>query len=226
MGLREDYVERGPSPLGDAEIVALVLGTGVSGTSAIGVARGILDQFGGFEGLRDAEPGELAKLHGMGPARAIRLHAAMQLGRRALCATRSSVPIRTPEAAHTLFAPELMGLSDEELHGIFLDRRRQVIARRVLTRGCHAFTIVDPRQIFRVAVKLGASAVILAHNHPSGDPTPSSMDRDITQRVAAAGRVLGIALLDHLVLGGARWTSLAEEGTLGTNPSSIPLWTP
>ncbi|MEZ4320964.1 MAG: DNA repair protein RadC [Myxococcota bacterium] len=226
MGLREDYVQRGPGPLGDAEIVALVLGTGVRGTPAIGVARDVLDAFGGVGGLRDAEPRELSETHGLGPARAIRLHAALQLGRRALSASTTGSSIRTPEAAHRVLAPDLMGRADEELHGLFLDRRRRVIGHRVLTRGSHAFTIVDPRQVFRVALKLGASAVILAHNHPSGDPTPSAMDRDITDRVAAAGRVLGVPLLDHLVLGGSRWTSLASEGAIAGIGPDIPLWTP
>ncbi|MCB9679318.1 MAG: DNA repair protein RadC [Alphaproteobacteria bacterium] len=226
MGLREDYVQRGPMPLGDAELLALALGTGVTGTPALGVARSMLEELGGVGGLRDAEPHELAAAYGIGPAKAVRLHAALQLGRRALFATQSGSPILTPEAARRILAPDLVGRPDEELHGLFLDRRRRVVAHRTLTRGCHAFTIVDPRQVFRVALKIGASAVILAHNHPSGDPTPSAMDRDITDRVAAAGRLLGVPLLDHLVLGGDRWTSLAAEGAIPGMSSDIPLWTP
>jgi DNA repair protein RadC len=227
MGLREDYVQRGPAPLGDAELLALVLGTGVAGRPALHVARDALDALGGMPGLRDAEATELAALHGIGVARAVRLHAALQLGRRALGSRTNGAVIRTPDAAYAILAPALAGRADEQLHGLFLDRRRRVLAHRVLTVGSHAFTIVDPRQIYRVALKVGASAVVLAHNHPSGDPTPSTMDRDITERVAAAGRVLCVPLLDHLVIGSERFTSLAAEGAIpATSSGSLPLWTP
>ncbi len=229
MGLREDYVQRGAQPLGDAELLALVLGTGVAGRPALHVARDALDRLGGVHGLRDAEAHELAGLHGIGPARAVRLHAALQLGRRALGPRGFDAVIRTPEAAFAILGPALEGRADEELHGLFLDRRRRVLVHRMLTVGSHAFTIVDPRQVYRVALKVGASAVVLAHNHPSGDPAPSSMDRDITERVAAAGRVLGVPLLDHLVVGAGRFTSLAAEGAIpgthGSASGSVPLWT-
>jgi DNA repair protein RadC len=97
---------------------------------------------------------------------------------------------------------------------LFLDRRRRLLAHRALTRGSDAFTVVDPRQVFRVAVGCSASAVILAHNHPSGDPTPSRQDEDVTRRVVQAGRTLGIPVLDHLVVAGARYVSLAESGAV------------
>ncbi|MCA9566709.1 MAG: JAB domain-containing protein [Myxococcales bacterium] len=117
------------------------------------------------------------------------------------------------------------GLEVEELHGLYLDRRRTVVARRTLTRGSHAFTIVDPRQIYRVALQLGASAVILAHNHPSDDPEPSPQDIDVTARVARAGRVLGVPLLDHLVITRGRWTSLAALGHVPVTAEIASGWT-
>ncbi len=219
MGRRERYRVDGPQTFGDAELVALVLGTGSAGRSSLEIAASLLDQFGGLSGLARRQPHELCQVGGVGAERAVRVHAALEIGRRALEPPEPQEPVCSPVHAWRVLAPALTGLQDEELHALYLDRRRRPIARRRLTRGSDAFTVVDPRQVFRVAVGVGASGVILAHNHPSGDPTPSPQDRDITDRVARAGRVLGIPLLDHLVVGAAEWRSLAEEG-------SLPPWTP
>lgn len=224
MQLRESYVERGPVVLGDAELVALVLGTGTAGSPVLAVARDLLDRFGGVGGLRLAETAELAGVRGIGLAQAVRVHAALQLGRRAMTRHTHRAPIQSPQQARDWLTPHLVGLADEELHGLYLDRRRRVLGHRVLTRGSQAFTIVDPRQVFRVGVKLGASGVILAHNHPSGDPEPSAQDRDVTARVCRAGRVLGLPLLDHLVIASGGWTSLAERGDVPELPAELPLW--
>jgi DNA repair protein RadC len=113
-----------------------------------------------------------------------------------------------------LLAGPLRALEHEELHALYLDRRNRPMAVRALTRGSDAFTIVDPRQVFRPAVRLGALAVILAHNHPSGDPSPSPADLEVTRRVDRAGKVLGIRLLDHLVITAGAETSIAERGVL------------
>lgn len=225
MGLRERYAHEGPGTLGDAEILALVLGTGVAGTPAIGVARALLDRFGDLRCLQQAEPAELAEVHGVGDARAIRLHAAMQLGHRARRVGPASESVSTPLQAWQHLAPALLGLADEELHGLFLDRRRRPLALRTITRGSDAFTIVDPRQVFRLAVRLGASAVVIAHNHPSGDPEPSAQDADVTDRLARAGRVLGVPVIDHLVITDGGFVSLAERGLLPLTSSGLPLWT-
>lgn len=224
MQLREQYLARGPEGMSDAELLALILGTGVRGHSALRVAQDLLEQGGGVSGLRCAEPTMLAHVRGMGIARALRVGAAVHLGRRSLRALPPAEPCTRPEQAYDVLSPGLLGLEDEELHGLFLDRRRQPIGVRPLTRGSHAFTIVDPRQILRVALKLGASAVILAHNHPSGDPTPSATDLDVTERVARAGKIVGVPLLDHLVVGGDRFVSIA--GHIHLPGSDRPtLWT-
>lgn len=226
MQLRETYVERGAGTAGDAELTALVLGTGTAGRPALVVARALLDHFGGVEGLRLAEAHQIATVPGIGLAKAVRVHAALQLGRRGLYRSEFAASICSSHAAHEWLAPHLLGLVDEELHGLYLDRRRRVIAHRVLTRGNQAFTIVDPRQIFRVGMAVAASGVILAHNHPSGDCEPSSQDRDVTQRVARAGRILGLPLLDHLVIAANGWTSLAERGDVPQGVSELPMWAP
>ncbi|TNE85092.1 MAG: DNA repair protein RadC [Deltaproteobacteria bacterium] len=212
MQLRERYRAFGPERCSEVELVALSLGTGVRGRSRLAIARALWDRFGSVEALARAEITELASVCGVGPARAVRLQAALQLGRRVR--HEATVAITSPEhAAHWLGAP-LRGLEDEELHGLFLDRRHTVLAHRVLTRGGPDHTLVDPRQILRTAVRLGAVGIVLAHNHPSGDPEPSHQDREATRRVARAAREVGVKLLDHLVFGDHGYVSLAERGEL------------
>ena len=214
---RERYTIEGPDHFDDAELLALVLGTGTGGRSAVQIARDLLDRFGGFSGLRQAPPGALAGVLGVGQARAVRVHAACAMARGGL---RRPPPTRvlTPEQAWGFFAPRVAELEREELHALYLGRRGRVLSWRSLTVGNDSFTIVDPRQILRPAIRAGALSIILAHNHPSGDPAPSDADRRCTRRVAQAGQLLGVALLDHLVIGEDGFTSLAEQGEL-------PAWT-
>ena len=135
-------------------------------------------------------------------------------------------PICTAREAHAALLGRLDGLANEELHAMYVDHRNQVIAIEQLTVGSARFTVVDPRQIFEPAVRLRAAAVVLAHNHPSGDPTPSAQDREVTRRVVAAGRVLAITLLDHLVIGSAGWISMRESGDMDpSDPSAGSMWT-
>ncbi|MBN2797817.1 MAG: DNA repair protein RadC [Deltaproteobacteria bacterium] len=226
MRPRERYSHLGPGVFGDAELVALVLGTGTSQRAVGEIAAGLLARFEDLEGLANAHPGELAREVGVGPARAVRLHAALQAGRRSL--RQRAAPMRavdSAERAREHLAPALRGLLHEELHALYLDRRLQPLARRMLTTGSDAFTVVDPRQIFREALHIGASAVVLAHNHPSGDPTPSSQDLEVTERVAQAGAVVGVSLLDHLIIAGDRWRSLATEGLFVPSRRAGPTWT-
>jgi DNA repair protein RadC len=212
---RERYLAEGPVGFGEVELLALVLGTGTVGRPALEIAARALSDAGGLQRLARLDPAALARVPGMGPARAIRVHAALALGARAT--RRVGVPapgVTTPAAAAALLVPRFAGLDAEELHALYLDRPGGAIAVRRLTCGSERFTVVEPRQILRVALEIGADGVILAHNHPSGDPTPSAQDRDVTRRVASAARAVGIRLVDHLVVAGERWTSLAEAGEL------------
>lgn len=215
MQIRHPYGQSGPDHCGDTELLALVLG----GRAGLSLAADLLSRFGSLDGLAEAPPQAIADVQGIGAHRAVRVHAALQAGRRSLKRPAPLSLVRTPEDAWRMLGPCLRGLRDEELHALFLDRRRQALAQRMLTRGTDGFTVVDPRQVFRPAVAMGASAVILAHNHPSGDPSPSAQDRDVTRRVASAGRILGVQLLDHLVITDDRWVSMAEQGEL-------PAWRP
>lgn len=224
MGRRERYRQQGAAPFGDVELLALLIGTGGKGRSALQIAASLLDRHGGLAGLAGRQTQELMAIGGVGLERAVRIGAALELGRRALDGGVDAAPIGGPDDAFDAVAPALLGLPHEELHGLFLDRLRRPVARRMLTRGSDAYTVVDPRQVFRVALGVGARAVVLAHNHPSGDPTPSAQDIEVTRRVARAGQILGIPLVDHLVIGGGRFASLAEAGRLPVLPALEPAW--
>lgn len=212
MRPREKYLLTGPDGFGDSDLVALVLETGCAGRAASHIARDVLDRVGGLAGLVAAPVPALSLVSGMGTARAVRVHAACELGRRLVAGGQVPPAVASAADAYAVFAPRMAALLEEELHGIFLNRRHAVLTYRVLTRGNDAHTIVDPRQVFRQAVLSGAAAVIVAHNHPSGDPTPSVPDVEVTSRLSGAGRLLGVDVLDHLVIAGSRFRSLREEG--------------
>lgn len=220
MGNRERYWSEGPGSLGDAELVALILETGAGGRTALAIATDLVERAGGLTGLAAMEPHEWLCVDGIGQARAVRIHAALALGRRAAAAPGRGDVVTTADQAFAVLGPPLRGLRDEELHALFLDRRHRPLAHRRITRGSDALTVVEPRQVYRLAVGVGAAAVILAHNHPSGDATPSAQDRDVTERMGRAGRVLGIQLLDHLVVGAASYVALGGGGA-----EAGPAWT-
>lgn len=225
MPPRERYEAEGPAGFGDVELLALVLGTGTAGRSAIQIAASLLHHFGGLAGVSARQPHELRGVAGIGLERAVRLHASLEAGRRAVQRELTGDPVTCAVEAWRVLEPGLRGRVEEELHALYLDRRHRPVARRRLTRGSDGFTVVDPRHIYRVGVGVGACAVILAHNHPSGDPAPSRQDLRITDRVARAGRILGIPLLDHLVIGAGTFRSLAEEGSLCSwTPSDVEPW--
>lgn len=215
MRPREMYTIYGPDQRTDAELLALIIGTGAAGQSSQELAEGLLARFGDLRGLAETPVEALRKARGIGPARAVRLHAAIQLGKRA-AATRGLARhvVITPDDAWQLLRPGLEHREAEELHALYLDRKRAVLGLRDLTRGSESATVVEPRQIFRMAVQVGASALIVAHNHPSGDPAPSDDDLAATRRLVSAGRLLGVPLLDHLIIGHGCYVSLQAEGVV------------
>lgn len=223
MRRRERYLLEGPTPFSDAELIALVIETGARGRSALQIAVDLLEQGGGLQRLARMQPHEWVGIEGVGQARAVRVHAALELARRV---SRHDAPAEAPVTsaadAFALLGPGLYGLAQEELHALFLDRRHRPMAHRKLTAGSDALTVVEPRQVFRLAIGLGATSVILAHNHPSGDPTPSPEDRAVNERVARVGQVVGVQLLDHLVVGGRSFVSLGNPLAAAPRP---PAWT-
>lgn len=168
-----------------------------------------------LRGLARLSPQALEALPGVGPAVACRIVAAVELGRRA--AAEPGVEgerIRGPADVFRRLGPALRDLEQEEFHALLLNTQHRVVREVLVTRGILDASLIHPREVFRVAVAEGAAAVILAHNHPSGDPTPSAEDRAVTRQMVTAGRALGIPVLDHVVIGDGRWRALSQEGCM------------
>ena len=214
-GPRERLRARGAEALSAAELIALLLRTGARGRDAVDVARTLLARCGGLDRLECAPPCELATVPGVGAAKAASLAAAFELGRR--CAT-SHLPegaaLRSPEDVFRRFALRLRRLAQERFLVVLLDGRHRVVGEEVISQGTLTASLVHPREVFRPALRASAAALILVHNHPSGDPTPSAEDRAVTSRLAEAGEILGIRVLDHVVVAERGYVSLREEGSL------------
>ncbi|MEL6349515.1 MAG: DNA repair protein RadC [Myxococcota bacterium] len=210
MEPRERFTRFGPTRFGDAELLSLIIGAGAPAMAA--VARTLLARFGDLSALADADVSELTQVPGLGPARAVQLLAAMEVGKRSMLPTLHKPQVRSAAEAYELLYAQLSGRPQEMLYAIYLNRRKAVLAVRQLTVGNDAHTIVDPRQVYRRAVRSNAAAVIVAHNHPSGDAEPSAQDLAVTRRLAEAGAVVGVELLDHLIIGAGCYTSLADRG--------------
>lgn len=215
---RERLDALGPEALSDAELLALLLRTGRRGADALSVASRVLALRGGLPGLARAEGGELANIPGVGPAKSASLRASLEIGRR-LAARRldPGTTIRSPADVFRHFHPRLRHAAQERFFVVLLDGRHRVLRHELVSQGTLTASLVHPREVFRPALREAAAAVVLVHNHPSGDPTPSAEDREITQRLMRAGEILGIPVLDHVVVAERGYSSLQEEG-LGSGP--------
>jgi DNA repair protein RadC len=213
---RERLKAHGAHALSSAELLAIVLGTGAAGRSALGLAHEVLAWADGSLRRIAGQPvAALTKLAGIGAARAVAVHAALELGRRAACEERDDgAPMRSPRDVFAVFAPRLEDLPVEEFHVAVLDSQHRLERDVTITRGILNSSLVHPREVFREAIAERAAAVILVHNHPSGDPTPSPDDRVVTEQLAAAGRLLDIPVHDHVIIGRGRYMSFAEAGLL------------
>ena len=213
---RERLKHLGAQALGAAELIAIVLGTSTGGRSTLDLAQAILASAGGSLRRLAAQPvAAVTALDGVGGARATAIHAALELGRRAACEGRDEgVPVRSPRDVYALFAARLEDLPVEEFHVAVLDSQHRLERDVTVTRGILNSSLVHPREVFREAIAERAAAIILVHNHPSGDPTPSADDRAVTEQLAAAGRLLDIPVHDHVIVGRGRYMSFAEAGLL------------
>lgn len=218
-GPRERLVALGPEALSDAELVALLLRTGDGRRDALALGAGLLHRHGGLAGLAAAAAPELAREEGMGPAKSATLVAALELGRRfAARRLRSGEAVRGPADLFRHFHPRLRDARHERFLLVLLDGRHRMLREVVISQGTLTASLVHPREVFRPALREAAAAVVLVHNHPSGDPTPSREDREITRRLAEAGELLGIPVLDHVVVAEGGYASLREAGVLGPAP--------
>jgi DNA repair protein RadC len=219
-GPRERALEEGVVSLGDADLLAIVLGTGLAGRPVTLVSAAVLDRFAGLEGIARLGPHALAEHPGLGLVKALRIAAALELGRRAYeRAVRPRPPVRTSAAIAAWCAARLGPLEHEQMWVISLDGRNGMrSARRVAQGGLHGCS-VSARDILRAALSDAAAALILVHNHPSGDSAPSPEDVEMTHAVAAAGMVVGVPLVDHVILApDGHYASMLDLGVLQAPP--------
>ena len=210
---RERLAALGPQALTNAELLAILLRVGVRGESAVTVGQRLLNKFGGLSGLHRAPFKELMDQHGLGEAKASQIKAAIELGRRLTLESPEERPsINSPADAAALVQYEMSALEQEHLRVMLLDRRNRVLETVEVYKGSVNSSQVRVGELFKDAIRTNASAVIVIHNHPSGDPTPSPDDVAVTRAIVQAGKLLDVDVLDHLVIGQGKWVSLKERG--------------
>jgi DNA repair protein RadC len=209
---RERLARLGPQVLSNAELLAILLRTGVVGASAVQVGQNLLNTFGGLIGLHRANYEEVCLLRGVGPAKAAQIKAAIELGRRLTVEEPEERPsIKSPADAAALVQYEMSALDQEELRVILLNTRNKVINIIFIYRGSLNCSQVRIGELFKRAISHSAASIIIVHNHPSGDPTPSADDIALTRGVIEAGHLLGIDVLDHLIIAKGSYISLKER---------------
>ena len=208
---RERLRLRGPEALTNAELIAILLRTGASGENVLSVSARILSTFEGLRGLSRASFGELAKQHAMGEAKASQLLAAMELGKRLLMEMPQQRIIRSAEDVYAMLFGEMALLEKEELRVLLLTTRHEVIREKTVYIGNVSSVVIRIGEVFREAVREGCPSLIAVHNHPSGDPSPSAEDVNLTKQLIEAGRLLGIDVLDHVVIARKGFVSMKEK---------------
>ncbi|HHX14019.1 MAG TPA: DNA repair protein RadC [Clostridiales bacterium] len=213
---REKLFRYGAAALSNSELLAILIGSGTRRQSALTLANRVLTLgSGGLGDLADLSPEELIKLPGLGPAKACQVLAAVELGRRMAVTPRQDRPeIADPNDVAGLFMEKMRYLKKEHFTVLFLSTKNEIICAEEISVGNLNSSIVHPREVFRGAVKRGAAAVILVHNHPSGHPQPSQNDIDVTRRLVEAGDLMGIPVLDHLIIGDGVFISLKEQNLM------------
>ena len=210
---RERLKKYGAASLSNAELLAIVLRTGAVSESVLNLSAKLLARFGGLSGLAKAELGELCSERGLGEAKAGQLKAALELGRRLLSTTpEERLVVKSPEDIANLLQAEMALLEQEELRLVLLDTKNQVLDVSLLYKGSINTSLIRVGELFRKAMRENCAALIVVHNHPSGDPTPSPEDVRITEQIVKAGKLLDIEVLDHIVIGQQRYVSLKEKG--------------
>ncbi|MDX1663922.1 MAG: DNA repair protein RadC [Candidatus Promineifilaceae bacterium] len=210
---RERFIQVGARAMSTTELLAITLRTGVGGESVVRLAERLLAEFQGLSGVARASLSELCQIKGIGPAKAVEIKAALELGRRLLAAAPEERPrVTSPADAANLLMSEMMLLEQEHLRLILLDTRNHVLGTPTVYKGSLNTSVVRIGELFRYAIRDNAAAFIVVHNHPSGDPAPSPEDVHVTRQIVQAGRLLDIELLDHIVIGHQRYASLKERG--------------
>lgn len=209
---RERLLQKGAGALSEIELLAIILGTGSHETTVLELASLILARFKSLRLLVDATIEELSEIKGVGLAKASQVKAALELAKRLSNFTGQQLPvINSPEDAAGIMMEDMRYLDREHFMALLLNTKNQVIAIDAVSIGTLNTSSVHPRELFRSAIKRSAASLVLVHNHPSGDATPSREDLDVTRRICEAGKIIGIEVLDHIIIGDNKFTSLKAE---------------
>lgn len=215
---RERLLKAGPEHLSTAQLLAIVLRTGSEGKSAIELAMEVIQYYGDFRAIAAATVHELCSIKGIGPAKAAQIKAAFEIGKRVASEPLSKkIRILSSKDVYNIYrhyTPYFQGLKKEIFKLLMLDGKNRIYADYQVSEGCLTSSIVHPREVYIQAIRNSAASVIFLHNHPSGDPSPSPEDVDITKRLVAAGELIGIKVLDHIIMGDKEYVSFADKGLL------------
>ncbi|MBI5183878.1 MAG: DNA repair protein RadC [Nitrospinae bacterium] len=216
---RERLIKYGADELSDAQLLAIIIRTGVSTDkkSALDLARELITRFGNFSKMDTISIAELCNVNGIGKAKAVQIKAAMEIGKRMLSQNGDAIiRIRTSKDVVNHYIPLMRNIKKEIFKTILLDGKNKIIKDVTISEGSLTSSIVHPREVFNPAIKESASAIIFIHNHPSGDPTPSKDDIEITHRLIKAGEIIGIKTLDHIIIGDGRYFSFVDKEMMGS----------
>lgn len=211
---REKLVRLGAEALSNAELLSIILRTGSTRQTAIRLADELLTRVEGLRGLSDVSVEELTKIPGIGPVKAMQMVALSELTRRLYAAQHTRRKIDSADELVELLMPQMRFATKELFMLVLLNSQNQILATQEISKGTVNETIVHPREVFREAIRRNSTALVLAHNHPSGNPEPSKEDLEITRRLSEGGRLLGIEVLDHLIIGDGQYVSLRERGII------------
>ncbi|WP_257820421.1 RadC family protein [Salipaludibacillus agaradhaerens] len=210
---RERMLRDGAEALSNQELIALLLRSGTKSESVLQLSTRVIQHFNGLTLFKEAQVKELTAIKGIGEAKAIQLLAALELGKRVYhFSSEERYVIRSPEDVAQYMMDEMRQLNQEHFVVLYLNTKNQVLHKETIFIGSLNASIVHPREIFREAFRYSAASIVCLHNHPSGDPEPSQQDIEVTQRLVESGKMLGIALLDHVIIGDRRFSSLKEKG--------------
>ncbi|HXX57730.1 MAG TPA: DNA repair protein RadC [Thermodesulfovibrionales bacterium] len=210
---RERLVKYGPENLSDAQLLAIILRTGGDGKGVLNLSLSLLDAFKTLRSIDTASPAELASLKGLGIAKVAQIKAAFELGKRLMGESSVGKPVfSSSNAVYSYFAPRFKNLKKELFLSLLLDTKNRLIRECKISEGTLTNSPIHPREAFKEAIRESAASVIFVHNHPSGDPAPSRDDVTVTERLRSAGEIIGIAVLDHVIIGDGAYISLKEKG--------------
>jgi len=214
---RERLIKHGAGALSDAQLLAILLRSGDAGAkmSAVDLARTLFSHFGGFRALDQTSVSELCEMKGIGPAKATQVMAALEIGKRFAAEGKGpQTTIRTSSDVASFYFPTMRDLKKEVFKCVLLDGKNRILKDVTISQGSLTASVVHPREVFNPAVRESAAAVLFVHNHPSGDPAPSEEDIEVTKQLVEAGKILGIRVLDHVIIGDGRSVSFVDMGMM------------